>query len=346
MQATFRTLLPKLFRPNFIINERCCNKSQVISQFHNCGINTVYNMESEANRMEFIDVLGMPTSVLKYGKLSQDVKNIFLVIPGNPGVVEYYDYFMSHLYDKHDKHIPVWGVSHAGHVLPPAGNQPLYKKLSYEVCSLEGQIRHKVAFIKENIPSNVRLFLIGHSIGCYIILKVLDQLDHPIGRCFMLFPTIERMALTPNGRLNTPLLKYLRWLAPMLVYGIDMLPERTRKWMIARHFNDENVPECVLSATLGLVNPFCVSNALYMAHIEMQTVTDLDEALVKRHLDCLSFYYGSTDNWCPVQYSRDFKKLFPNCDIRVCEKGYSHAYVIDASLDMADIVGEWSNNFL
>lgn len=157
----------------------------------------------------------------------------------------------------------------------------------------------------------------------------------------MLFPTIERMAVSPNGRVYTPVLKYLRWLAPFFVSGTNFLPESTKKWLIRHHFKDENVPDCVYSATESLVNPFCVSNALYMAHQEMQTVADLDKALVSSHLDYLSFYFGRADDWCPPHYGEDFKKLFPSCDVRVCEMGYSHAYVIDASLDMADIVSKW-----
>jgi hypothetical protein len=44
-----------------------------------------------------------------------------------------------------------------------------------------------------------------------MILKLLDDLEsHQVLRCFMLFPTIERMAESPKGQVATPLLKYLR----------------------------------------------------------------------------------------------------------------------------------------
>jgi predicted alpha/beta hydrolase family esterase len=75
---------------------------------------------------------------------------------------------------------------------------------------LEGQIRHKLTFIRDYLPKDVKLILIGHSIGCYMILKLLDDLEsHQVLRCFMLFPTIERMAESPKGQVATPLLKYL-----------------------------------------------------------------------------------------------------------------------------------------
>ena len=50
-----------------------------------------------------------------------------MYVVGNPGVAEYYDEFMKRLNNITDT--PVWTVSHAGHVKPPAGgNQQLYGK--------------------------------------------------------------------------------------------------------------------------------------------------------------------------------------------------------------------------
>jgi hypothetical protein len=62
--------------------------------------------------------------------------------------------------------------------------------------TLEGQIQHKVTFIRDHVPEDVTLILIGHSIGCYIILSIMPEITPTFSvlRCFMLFPTIERMA--------------------------------------------------------------------------------------------------------------------------------------------------------
>lgn len=293
---------------------------------------------------EFVPVLGMPTRVIKYCIDSacntgcQD--RLFLVIPGNPGVADYYDEFMKRLCTI--THTPAWSVSHAGHVLPPEdGKQELYKKLSYELCSLEGQIRHKVAFIKENIPKDVKLILIGHSIGCYIILKILSQLKHRMLRCYMLFPTVERMAVSPNGRVYTPLLKYARWLAPILARTLGVFPASYKRKLLEWHFDEEAMPESVYEATLCLVNPFTLANSLYMAHYEMQTVKDLDESLIRENKDLLSFYFGRDDAWCPQEYFYDTKTRFPDLDARLCENGYSHAFVLGEGVHMADLVAEW-----
>lgn len=162
----------------------------------------------------------------------------------------------------------------------------------------------------------------------------------------MLFPTIERMAISPNGRVYTPALKYLRWLAPILVSGISYLPESTKSWLIDKHFGNKDVPPCISSATLSFLKPFSVSNSLYMAYQEMHEVDKRDDQLIKKHMPILSFYFGTTDNWCPLNYCTELREQFPDCDIRVCENGHSHAFVIDSSPQLADIISDWSQPFL
>jgi len=76
-----------------------------------------------------------------------------------------------------------------------------------DVYSLTGQIRHKISFIKEFVPSCSRITFIGHSIGCKIIMDIMltfnreDPQIH-IHKSYCLFPTIERMKQTPAGKLT------------------------------------------------------------------------------------------------------------------------------------------------
>ena len=55
----------------------------------------------------------------------------------------------------------------------------------------------------------------------------------------------------------------------------------------------------------------------------------------------LRFYYGTTDAWVPISYYREMKELFPDGDIRLCEEGYEHAFVIRSSEEMALVVWGW-----
>lgn len=55
----------------------------------------------------------------------------------------------------------------------------------------------------------------------------------------------------------------------------------------------------------------------------------------------LIFYYGTTDHWCPLQYYRDMKLDFPQADLRLCEQGIRHAFVLDAASQVAHMVVQW-----
>ena len=63
---------------------------------------------------ESILVNGIPTAVSKLlpPKCSSDV--VAVVIPGNPGLIEYYDEFIASLFEASGGKLPVYGISHAG----------------------------------------------------------------------------------------------------------------------------------------------------------------------------------------------------------------------------------------
>ncbi|XP_041361090.1 lipid droplet-associated hydrolase-like [Gigantopelta aegis] len=297
-------------------------------------------------RTEFCSILGGSTHIIKFGQLpnkKQHAPYIFLVIPGNPGIIEYYEEFLRVLYFNTGSRIPVWGISHAGHVSVPKSASGFSEILKDPpgVFSLGGQIKHKIEFIMQRIPDNVRLILIGHSIGCYMILKLMDQVPHKILRCFLLFPTIERMALSPQGVYVAPLLYYLRWLAVLAVKALSYLSPHVQYRLILRYFKDFKVPECALNATMSLFDPVCVNKATFMANQEMQQVTRLPEDIIRKNISKLSFYYGSCDHWCPKEYCYQLKRKFPHADIYMCQNDFSHAYVLEASDKMADIIWSW-----
>ena len=45
----------------------------------------------------------------------------------------------------------------------------------HDVFGLDGQIEHKLAFLRRHVPRDTRLVLLGHSIGCYIILDMMKR---------------------------------------------------------------------------------------------------------------------------------------------------------------------------
>ncbi|MBN3313713.1 LDAH hydrolase, partial [Atractosteus spatula] len=310
--------------------------------------------EKSERHKECIYCCRAATEVLKFGprelkptKKSENTPEVlFLVIPGNPGIVGYYETFMQTLYNKLGQKYPVWAVSQAGHCVPP-DNMDMIEDTDTmvikDVFGLNGQIEHKLAFLKQHVPRDVKLVLIGHSIGCYIILEMMKR-DPGLRvlKSVLLFPTIERMAHSPQGKLMTPVLCRLRYAMYVPVFLLSFLPESLKVSMVRLALRGlQSLDESTMPASVSLFSVDCVANAMYMGSQEMVQVLDRDNSTIKQHLDKLIFYYGANDHWCPVQYYEDIKKDFPEGNIQLCEKGIRHAFVLDASKDVASMITEW-----
>ncbi|XP_030347002.1 lipid droplet-associated hydrolase isoform X1 [Strigops habroptila] len=264
----------------------------------------------------------------------------------NPGLAGYYRTFIQALYCGLNQQYPVWVVSHAGHCKPPSGMEMIedtdIKELE-DVFGLNGQVEHKLNFLKKNVSKDIKLVLIAHSIGCYITLEMMKRASElQVLRSVLLFPTIERMAQSPQGKLMTPLLCKLRYILYMPVYLLSFLPEGAKASLV--RFALRGMKTCDESSIITSLNLFsvdCIANILYMASQEMMKVVERDSTTIKQNLKKLIFYYGTGDSWCPQHYYDEIKMDFPDGDIRLCEKGLRHAFVLDASKEMAAMITDW-----
>ncbi|KAF2368339.1 Lipid droplet-associated hydrolase [Trinorchestia longiramus] len=264
---------------------------------------------------------------------------ITLIIPGNPGVVTYYEQFMVELYEKLHESSAVWAISHTCHTINyPTSNSTVNR-----------EVEHKVKFIRAHVPRGCRLRLIGHSIGCQMILKALDQLtgidagdqpadDFEISQCYMLFPTIERMRDSPRGQTLWPVLAYCRWLPPFMSSCLSILPNFIQEKFAGLFlFDGSGVPllPSVVASFVTNIRPDIVRNMLDLAHDELETVVNLDVEAVSRHKSKLVFYYGTSDLWCPLQYKEELVKRVPGVVVYVCQRNISHAFVVRMAKEMA-----------
>jgi len=89
------------------------------------------------------------------------------MIPGNPGLIKFYDSFLDELHRLLNREVEITGISHANHFI---------SKKNTSVFDLDSQIDHKISFMLKEIKQNPnqKYVLIGHSIGCYMILKMIE----------------------------------------------------------------------------------------------------------------------------------------------------------------------------
>lgn len=78
----------------------------------------------------------------------------------------------------------------------------------------------------------------------------------------MLFPTIERMACTPQGKVMTPVLCRFRYAAYLPVFLLSLLPERLKAGLIQLALrNMYSLDTTSISAILSLIDVDCVGKS-------------------------------------------------------------------------------------
>lgn len=74
----------------------------------------------------------------------------------------------------------------------------------------------------------------------------------------MLFPTIERMAQTPQGRVLTPVLCHFRYLAYLPLFLLSLLPDGLKACLIRLAFAGiQSLDQSVVQPTVGLLSGDC-----------------------------------------------------------------------------------------
>ena len=261
--------------------------------------------------------------------------------------------------------LPIMGVSHTGHL---NHEHSKINKKSWKNANLDQQVNDKIKFIERKLAkSKTRdIILIGHSIGCYVILKMLSsikekKIDINVKKSILIFPTIERMSKSPQGRLVTPLLNYLLRFLLLIVFMVSFIPKKVLEKLVAFTFkfreNSPHVDPNVIKASFNMVSSYsCVKSLLIMAKHEMKIVEELDFEEVKSHHKDIFFYYGTKDHWCPLDYYHGMKQHYKNHlpdfnyskSLILDENNLDHAFLIYLKQTeiMSELTAKWINDSL
>ncbi|QRV97522.1 alpha/beta hydrolase family protein [Ceratobasidium sp. AG-Ba] len=115
---------------------------------------------------------------------------VFLFIPGNPGLVEFYTDFLDDIHrdiSKTGKRLEIFVRGHIGHApnLAPAKN-------ALWSVGLEAQVMSVVELydsIQDTYGPTVKVILGGHSVGAWIVTQVMHSRPNTAAAAFLLFPT-------------------------------------------------------------------------------------------------------------------------------------------------------------
>ncbi|KAK0543947.1 hypothetical protein OC845_005860 [Tilletia horrida] len=233
-------------------------------------------------------------------KTSAKPKVVLIFICGNPGLASFYTRFLSDIHRSPalKGRVEIFGVSHRGHAFVPpssdsdnAEGRAAKEARHGQRVSLYDQVKHKVAVldaVRRVYPrvhfkadgqngaarssKDVKVVLVGHSIGAYIALEVLRARRRDVDGVHLLFPTLSNIAQTPNARslrhLLHPLTASLLLPLPLLV--LSLLPAFFLIPLI-RILTAQ--PQSAAQSTAELlITPGAVINALAMARDEMRIV--------------------------------------------------------------------------
>ena len=282
--------------------------------------------------MQVVDVHGIPTHVY-YRRARSATSPFVLVVTGSPGMAHFYIPFVDRLFELHGGSYQVCVMGQAGH--SPGVTKETTDGNTRDWYSLEEQVEHKLAFLERYARDSDSLYLIGHSIGCYMLLQMIDELaEERVKRVVLLFPTIERMAETPNGIRQAPLFTTLRPIFIAMCWLLSLLPLSLKTFILYHWLWRSPVDQRphFIQAILNLTS----ASWYNMAHQEMREVSTLPVNTIRTHLHMLVFYYGVGDRWNVPELCPNLQTLFPEGDITLCRHGYKHDFVLETANEMAE----------
>lgn len=230
---------------------------------------------------------------------------------------------------------------HAGHDVVPDKESNVLQGQEH-LFHLDGQIKHKLELINNYVDKQSNLHLIGHSIGCWLILELLrdnENLTMRLKSVNLLFPTLQKMAEAPNGYFINNILRKFHSFILFLYFIVSLLPTLIVSFLVTLYLRISSLPKQYLKYILKFLNPKVGEKILFLAYNEMDTVKCLNnEALNKiRHLT--NIIYSSHDGWAPVSYMEDVHKNHP--EIPMTEVNIEHAFVLKSSEQVAEMVSHF-----
>ncbi|KAF8519114.1 hypothetical protein BU17DRAFT_90299 [Hysterangium stoloniferum] len=266
---------------------------------------------------------------------SLQLLTVVLFIPGNPGLIDFYNPFLSELHRSFkDEGLAILAhalLGHSPHLTISKGSEFLLLQQVEAVITVVDKINA--------CWNNIKLVLIGHSVGSWIITQVLKARPNVVDALYMLFPTISNMARTPNGRIlswffHRPIASIISRLSillrPIVTPTVYLLysswPEHQRA--VLRSF---------------IRSPDSIFAALILAEDEMRTITAPDHSLLTEHLSKLWLCYAEKDDWVGEEREVLTRLLGEPADVRIvhCNHGVPHAFCILHGDLIAQQCGNW-----
>lgn len=290
-----------------------------------------------------------------------------VVLPGNPGNLHFYRPFADFVFEKMKKRVSVYVVGHIGHDATCQAKAPVQEDVRRSVqeqsdwtgddlTCLDLQVLQKLSFIDTRLDSKSTLVLIGHSVGCYILLKMLPHIDRKrLGKAIFLFPTMHRIADTPNAIWQRSFYTKRIWIPMLIAKVASYLPRFCLSSIVTlymRWWKGTPLPykQHMVEGVMAMIeHSQTLETMLSMAECEMLQIGEFSQSSHETILDLVDrcvYYYGASDGWVLEESFRYFCGQFPEAKVHRCVHGLEHAFVLASSEEMAHMVSKWIDDLL
>lgn len=163
---------------------------------------------------------GESTSYLRVGP--EEFSSLVFVVPGNPGLCEFYYDFVESLACKLPDSLVV-AVSYKGFdVYEHKRTREGYRWSNLKVYSLEAQIEHKLEFLDYILavyPRIKHVTVLGHSVGSWIAQRIAVKHEN-VQFVGLLTPTVHEIAKSSKGKQFVELTKLLKPLLAFIIISV------------------------------------------------------------------------------------------------------------------------------
>lgn len=233
---------------------------------------------------------------------------------------------------------------HAGHVnITIEGFHKLSKiDKDQDFYNLRTQVEHKLDFLQNHLNSSAKIHLIGHSIGAWMIVELLetnDNLMQQVSSINLLFPTLQRMAETKNGKFLNNVFRRMQSVILFLLRLLYLMPGFLFTFLIHLYLRFRCLPLKYSPWFIKLINPLVIKNVLFLAFDEMDSVRALNSDGLTKIKHLTNVIYGLDDGWAPIEYMDELKKYEPWLKMTLVP--IEHAFVLRFSECVADMVANF-----
>lgn len=336
-------------------------------RLNNCVVHVVqYNNSNDKigsllkSSVNETTILNNNLKLLDKDTSSKAIKHLLIIfVPGNPGLLGLYHDFLSALLTnlKDQSNVTILGLSHNNFINVNSTiknttttnihdsdlnfiEKSIVKSYTNEPHHIELQVLNKILILKKLLNVNLKdvsLMFIGHSIGCHVILRLMQEkvISESLISSILVHPALDNIAKTQKGQSISYLFTYkLDTLIKVLAYILDALVPVSIKTIATKYYcPKEMVERCsdiVLNSFQSLGSPKNLVALMQMAKSEFEYIKNSDvNYMIKDHVDKIKIIYSINDGWVDEDCKISLKDNYPS--IATEELPTIHAFIMEPS---------------